>query len=98
MSVIPKSRYVPEGKINTLSGKLGIRKKMCKCCGQVKEQSLFYHEYKSELKSFGVCVICDDERRSRNLRVKTAERNGIYIDKKTEESIVNTLEFWMEDD
>lgn len=98
MSAIPKSRYVPEGKINTLSGKRGTRKKICKSCGQVKDQTHFYHEHKSELKSFDVCVVCDDERRLRNLRVKSAERKGIYLDKKTEEPIANTLEIFMEDD
>jgi len=98
MSEIPKSRYVPEGKINTLDLKWGTRKKMCKSCGQVKEQTQFYHEYKSELKSFDVCVVCDDKRRLRNLRVKAAERKGIYLDKKTEEPIASTLKDWMEED
>jgi len=71
-------RYVPTEKVLTVYGTETVNRIRCKSCGEVKNESSFYH---AKGIPFTICVECDDERRKRDAKIKRRKDKGIHVDK-----------------
>ena len=76
-------RYTPDNpKTLTVWGKEALKVIRCRTCGEVKNQSSFYHlKQKTPMSE---CCECNDKRRLRNKKIETRMNKGIHVDKNLE--------------
>ena len=88
-------RYVPDPTVLDVYGKETLKVKRCKQCGEVKNQSDFYHNQKNTIvpKPFEICCGCDDKNRLLRGKVQRRREKGIHVDKNLDE-ISNLMDFF----
>lgn len=80
-------RYTPEIKVNTLYGTEVVPKFHCRKCGAEGSKPVgdYYHGNKKKSKvRMGICILCDDERRKIDAKIKRRRDKGIHVDKNLE--------------